>query len=38
MEQRSKMMQWWADHVDSLMIPADVIDLHSARIRRGAYE
>jgi len=30
------MMQWWADHVDSLMIPADVIDLHSERKRRGA--
>jgi integrase len=38
MEQRRKMMQWWADHVDSLMIPADVIDLHSERKRRGAYE
>ena len=38
MEQRSKMMQWWADHVDSLMIPADVIDLHSERKRRGPYE
>ena len=36
MEQRRKMMQWWADHVDSLMIPADVIDLHSERKRRGA--
>jgi integrase len=35
MEQRSKMMQWWADHVDSLMIPADVIDLHTERKRRG---
>lgn len=34
MEQRRKMMQWWADHVDSLMIPADVIDLHSERKRR----
>jgi integrase len=38
MEQRSKMMQWWADHVDSLMKPADVIDLHSERRRKGAYE
>ena len=38
MEQRRKMMQWWADHVDSLMIPADVIDLHSERKRRGPYE
>jgi integrase len=38
MEQRSKMMQWWADHVDSLMIPADVIDLHTERKRRGPYE
>jgi len=28
------MMLWWADHVDSLMIPADVIDLHSERKRR----
>jgi integrase len=36
MEQRRKMMQWWADHVDSLMIPADVIDLRSERKRRGA--
>jgi integrase len=36
MEQRRKMMQWWADHVDSLMIPADVIDLHTERKRRGA--
>ena len=35
MEQRRKMMQWWADHVDSLMIPADVIDLHTERKRRG---
>ncbi len=38
MEQRRKMMQWWADHVDSLMIPADVIDLHTERKRRGPYE
>ncbi len=36
MEQRRKMMQWWADHVDSLMIPADIIDLHTERKRRGA--
>ena len=35
MEQRRKMMQWWADHVDSLMIPADVINLRSKRKRRG---
>jgi len=28
-------MQWWADHVDSLMIPADVINLRSKRKRRG---
>jgi integrase len=35
LDERRKMMLWWADHVDSLMIPADVIDLHSARKRRA---
>ena len=35
LDERRKMMLWWADHVDSLMIPADVIDLHSERKRRG---
>ena len=35
LDERSKMMFWWADHVDSLMIPADVINLHSERKRRG---
>jgi integrase len=36
LEQRRKMMQWWADHLDSLMIPADVIDLQTMRQRRSA--
>ena len=35
LDERSKMMFWWADHVYSLMIPADVINLHSERKRRG---
>ena len=25
LEERTKMMQWWADYIDSLMIPANVI-------------
>ena len=28
---RREMMQWWADQVDSLMIPADVIELAERR-------
>jgi hypothetical protein len=35
MEQRREMMQWWADHLDSLMVPADVIDLRAERERRA---
>ena len=35
LDERRKMMLWWADHVDSLMIPADVIDLHTERKRRA---
>ena len=31
MEQRREMMQWWADHLDSLLVPADVIDLNERR-------
>ena len=35
LEQRREMMQWWADHLDSLMVPADVIDLRAERERRA---
>ena len=35
LDERRKMMRWWADHVDSLVIPADVIDLRTERKRRG---
>ena len=35
MEQRREMMQWWADHLDSLIVPADVIDLRAERERRA---
>ena len=29
--ERRKMMQWWAEHIDSLKQPADVIDLEQHR-------
>ena len=35
MEKRREMMQWWADHLDSLIVPADVIDLRAERERRA---
>ena len=35
LDERRRLMQWWADHLDSLMVPADVIDLHSERQRRA---
>ena len=27
LEERRRMMQWWSDYIDSLMIPANVIDI-----------
>jgi hypothetical protein len=35
LDERRKMMLWWANYVDSLMIPADVIDLITERKRRA---
>ena len=35
LDERRKMMLWWANYVDSLMIPADVIDLITERKGRA---
>ena len=31
LEERTRMMQWWADHLDSLMSPANIINLDERR-------
>ncbi len=31
LEERRRMMQWWADHLDTLSVPAEIINLHERR-------
>ena len=31
LEERRRMMQWWADHQDTLCVPAEIINLRERR-------
>jgi len=31
LDERRRMMQWWADHLDTLSVPAEIINLHERR-------